>query len=195
MSVGNHQVFVEMRPTAVMSVLTQACGPLDSIAEIMRGCAEWVLSLRKEKVKEEGEETTISCRRRGKRKVEAFARPFQVTNLQALTSIQSYDAARPKSRLGFALRHSHQSKSSPAGCSWEHGRKSRGGKRQGWLGIMESNLEGWSGNREQCGLSWSVNICRLGLFCFLVESDQDEQRRCGHFTYASKAQETEAFSD
>lgn len=44
---------------------------------------------------------------------------YPVTNLPVLTSTQSNDAARPASRPGFALRHRDQSKSGPAGCSWE----------------------------------------------------------------------------
>lgn len=55
---------------------------------------------------------------------------YPVTNLPALTSTKSNDAARPASRLGFALRHSDQSKSGPAGCSWEQGGK-RGWKKAG----------------------------------------------------------------
>lgn len=55
---------------------------------------------------------------------------YPVTNLPVLTSTQSNDAARPASRPGFALRHRDQSKSGPAGCSWE---KKMGGKREGGL--------------------------------------------------------------
>lgn len=36
MSAGTHQVFLDMRPTAVKSVLTRASRPLDSITEIVR---------------------------------------------------------------------------------------------------------------------------------------------------------------
>lgn len=72
---------------------------------------------------------------------------YPVTNLPALTSTQSNDAARPTSRPGFALWHSAQSKSSPAGCSWEQGEKSRGRMET----ELKSNLEGWSGDRDQCG--------------------------------------------
>lgn len=36
MSAGTHQVFLDMRPTAVKSVLTWASRPLDSITEIVR---------------------------------------------------------------------------------------------------------------------------------------------------------------
>ncbi|KAK5903845.1 hypothetical protein CgunFtcFv8_007591 [Champsocephalus gunnari] len=44
---------------------------------------------------------------------------YTLTNLPALTSTQSNSAARTARRLGFALRHSDQSKSGPAGCSRE----------------------------------------------------------------------------
>lgn len=54
---------------------------------------------------------------------------YPVTNLPVLTSTQSNDAARPTSRMGFALRHRDQSKSGPAGCSWEKGEK----RSQEWM--------------------------------------------------------------
>eukprot|EP00064_Thunnus_orientalis_P014026 superscaffoldBa00002377_g14067 len=76
---------------------------------------------------------------------------YPVTNLPALTSIQSNDAARPTSRLGFALRHSNQSKSGTAGCSWEQGEK-MGGKWQGSRGRVEGGEDGgraiWKGGQE-----------------------------------------------
>jgi len=91
---------------------------------------------------------------------------YPVTNLQALTSTESNDAARPKSRRGFALRHSDQSKSGPAACSWEQseikGWKEAG--KQGNGGWSKSNLEGWSGDRKQCDLEWSLNSCGLEIF-------------------------------
>lgn len=92
---------------------------------------------------------------------------YPVTNLLALTSTQSNDAARPTSKLGFALRDSDQSKSSPAACSWEPGKegwkeagnRGKGGERKGW---RESNLEGCSGDREQCGRTVVTQQLRLG---------------------------------
>lgn len=59
---------------------------------------------------------------------------YPVSNLP-VTRTQSNDAARPKSRRRFALRHADQSKSSPAGCSWE--KKEKGVERGMEVG------EGW----------------------------------------------------
>lgn len=70
---------------------------------------------------------------------------YPVTNL---TSSQSKDAARPASTPCFALRHSDQSKSSPAGRSWEQSVEGRDGEVEGgWREPGWSHLGGWSGGR------------------------------------------------
>ena len=72
---------------------------------------------------------------------------YPVTNLLALTSTQSNDAARPTSRLGFALRHSNQSKSGPAGCSWEKGEKWVERGREVGEGRREERMMGEQGEQ------------------------------------------------
>lgn len=59
----------------------------------------------------------------------------------------------------------------------------------GWRKSRESNLEGWSGDREQCGRAWSLNSCGLGRFSLWGESDPEEQRLCGHVERVTKGQE------
>lgn len=116
---------------------------------------------------------------------------YPVTNLLALTSTQSNGAARPASRLGFALRH----RVNPAQLA-ALGKKKGGKRREEWMDggeSRESNLEGWSGDREQCGRAWSLNSCGLGRFSLLGESDPKEQRLCGRVERVTKGQEMQTF--
>lgn len=75
------------------------------------------------------------------------------------------------------------------------GKRGKKGVRNGWRESRESNLEGWSGDREQCGRAWSLNSCGLGRFSLLGDSDPEEQRLCGHVERVSKGQEMQAFSE
>lgn len=45
--------------------------------------------------------------------------------------------------------------------------RGKGGERNRWRESRESNLEGWSGDREQCGRAWSLNSRGLGSFSLL----------------------------
>lgn len=74
-------------------------------------------------------------------------------------------------------------------------RSGKGGERNIWRKSGEGNLEGWSGDREQCGRAWSLNSCGLGRFYLLGESDPEEQRLCGHVERVTKEQEMQTFSE
>lgn len=65
--------------------------------------------------------------------------------------------------------------------------------KEEWM--EESNLEEWSGDRDQCGRAWSFNSCGLGRFSLLGESDPEEQRLCGRVERVTKGQEMQTFSE
>lgn len=76
--------------------------------------------------------------------------------------------------------------------------KKNGGKKGGrtrWRESRESNLEGLSGDIEQCGGAWSLNSCGWGKLSLLGESDPEEQRLGGHVERVTKGQEMQTFSE